>query len=548
MVSEERQGDTATRRHGNEDPYSPRRPVTTPLRRIPYATLPVLLCLACFLTLVWLQRAHPFGTYGTETDFYHFYAPDADRLTTGQFPENPFQGPGYPALLALVTRLTGDVFVAGKWISIFSATFASFLVFQIFAKSFSFQVGIGAQLLVMVSGELPQFAISATTDLFFLLLCLATLATFLSERIPLRLRVGLTAVLTALVYLTRYNGLFLMATCLLSLLLLNLFEQSWQQRWRLAGLFVLIFVITASPWFYANWQHHGSPLYNANYLNIATEFYPELAAGEVGQDGTRPLARQFQSFGDVLRYDPMRLLKHYPINLYESLRASLFGGLVNVWTGMLVLPGLVLLWLERRSKARLTILSAGLIYFGLMSLNHWEARYYFFIAVLYAGLAVYAIVRLPELVQQRGWLPQRGCSLLYATLLLLLVTVSLLQSRTIMKEFLASHPQEIPLARDYLRGLNAPPHSLKIVARKPHLPYLTQQDWVFIPQVESVDELRAWLQSHPVDYVLISSRELKERKSLRPLRDPQVAAEWLKVVWMNKEPFGILYQPLAGKP
>src|SRR6266581_2118559 len=94
--------------------------------------LPLLLCFAYFLVLAYVGRSHPFGTYATETDFYHLFAPDAERIAAWQFPENPYQGPGYPALLALVTKLTGDLFTAGKWISITSATLVGWLAFLLF--------------------------------------------------------------------------------------------------------------------------------------------------------------------------------------------------------------------------------------------------------------------------------------------------------------------------------------------------------------------------------------------------------------------------------
>src|SRR5262245_26836473 len=92
-----------------------------PWRRLFLRAAPIILIsLIHFLTLVYLARQHPFGNYATETDFYHFYAPDAERLATGQFPQNTYQGPGYPATLALVAKLTGmsgDLFTVGKWMS-----------------------------------------------------------------------------------------------------------------------------------------------------------------------------------------------------------------------------------------------------------------------------------------------------------------------------------------------------------------------------------------------------------------------------------------------
>ena len=71
--------------------------------------LPAAIMAASLLTLAALARRHPLGSYATETDFYHLYAPDAERIGAWTFPQNPGQGPGYPALVALVSLVTGDV-------------------------------------------------------------------------------------------------------------------------------------------------------------------------------------------------------------------------------------------------------------------------------------------------------------------------------------------------------------------------------------------------------------------------------------------------------
>ena len=507
--------------------------------------LPLLLCLVYFGVLAYVGRSHPFGTYATETDFYHLFAPDAERIATGRFPENPYQGPGYPALLALVTKLTGDLFTSGKWISITSATLVALLTFLLCSRLFGYWVGVGAALVVMVSGEFPQFAINATTDVFFLLLCLAALVIFTSEQMTVRWRVSLTAAVAALAYLTRYNGLFLLAACLFGIVALNLFERDWRGRLGLATLFVAVFLLTASPWLYANYKHRGSPFYNTNYLNIATEFYPELAGGRTNQDATRGLSDKFHSFGDVLRYDPRRMVRQYPVNLYESLVESITTDLVSPWVGWMAIMGFALALIERRSKAVLLLLVAGAIYFLLMGLSHWETRYYFFIMVIYAGLAVYAAFRLLELARARGLLKHPAYVMAPAALVAVMWAASFAQSRKDVAHFLASHPTEVLSACDYLKREHV--SGARILTRKPHLPFICHQEWVFFPQVKSLDELRAWLRSHPVDYIMISSVELSRRRELMPLKDPKTAPPWLKAVWVSSHPNYVLYTPQVSQ-
>ena len=505
----------------------------------------ILISLIHLLTLVYLARRHPFGNYATETDFYHFYAPDAERLASGQFPQNTFQGPGYPATLALVAKIagmSGDLFTVGKWMSVVCAVLCGLLVFVLFARLFSYWVGVGAQLIAVASGEFPQFSINAGTDVFFLLLCLAALVVFTGKRLAPGWRVALAGALAGAAYLTRYNGLFLPAACLIGITLLDIFKRRWLGRLALSAIFVALFLAVSSPWLIANYKRQGSPFYNTNYLNVAAEFYPDLVANKTNQDATRALAERFQSFGEVFGYDPMRLITRYPANLYESLRNSSKETLVNQLVAWMAGFGVLLALARRRSKDVALVLIAGALYLLLMALNHWETRYYFLVMVLYAGFAVFAAVAWLEMARSLGWLKNRAFALIPITMVATMVALSLVESRKDVTRFLDSQPTEIIAARDYLSAVGAT-GGKRIVARKPHLPYLSRNEWVFFPQVKSLDEFRAWVEANRVDYVAIGKRELKERKELSSLGKPQSAPDWLKAVWINDEPVFILYQP-----
>ncbi|MGA1367895.1 MAG: ArnT family glycosyltransferase, partial [Blastocatellia bacterium] len=368
--------------------------------------VPLCLCLLHCGVLFLPARSHPFGNYATETDFYHYYAPDATRLMAGAFPENPYQGPGYPAALGLIAKTTGqDLFAVGKWLSVVCAVAVGGLLAILFGRLLGWGGGIGAQLLFIFSGEVPQFSINAATDLFFLAICLAALVALPGAAHPRREgtgRIVLAAALSGAAYLTRYNGLFLILTCVAALLWIDPVAAAWRRRLVTVGLYLAICLLVASPWFYANAVHRGSPLYNTNYLNLATQFYPELVAGKTNQDGTRALAERFGSFKDVLMYDPGRVAEVYPRSLGQSLWYSLTGGLVHPLMGVLAWMGIILfLWRRRDAKGLVLLWGAGL-YLLLMALNHWETRYYFFIGALYSGMAVLAIQTAGEWLAGKG--------------------------------------------------------------------------------------------------------------------------------------------------
>jgi asparagine N-glycosylation enzyme membrane subunit Stt3 len=513
--------------------------------RNPQFILPLLICVIHLIALAYIARQHPFGNYATETDFYHFYAPDAERLAAGQFPQNTYQGPGYPATLALVAKLTGtsgDLFTAGKWMSVVCAVLCGLLIFVLFARLFGYWTGVGAQILAALSGEFPQFSINAATDVFFLLLCLAALVVFTHDRIAPRRRVALGGAIAGAVYLTRYNGLFLLAACLIGIMLLDFFKQRWRERVTLSAIFVAFFLGVSSPWLIANYKRHGSPFYNTNYLNLATEFYPELVANKTNQDATRALAEKFHSFGDVIGYDPGRLVARYPASLYESVRNSFKETLVNQWVAWMAWIGVLAAMVRRRSKNVALFLIAGALYLLLMALNHWETRYYFFVMALYAGFAVYAATAWLDAARSMGWLQNRAFALIPVAMVGAMAAFSLVESRRDVARFLESRPVEIIAARDYLSATGAT-GGKRLVARKPHLPYLTRNEWVFFPQVKSLDEFHAWVVANRVDYIAVGKRELKERKELSDLGKPEKAPDWLKAVWVNEDPVFILYAP-----
>jgi Dolichyl-phosphate-mannose-protein mannosyltransferase len=499
--------------------------------------LPALpVCLAAFFVYAYAAWHHPIGSYGTETDFYHFYGPDAFRIASGQFPENPFQGPGFPALVAFVAIFTGDGFVAGKWISVAAATGVLLLVFVLSRRLFGSNgsgnwIGAGAAALVAVSQEFPQFAISATTDTLFLLLALSFLVAFTWNRLGHRTRLVICGGLGGLAYLTRYNGIFLIVAGLVAICLLDYFSLRWRERLISSALLIAVFLITASPWLFANYVNRGSPFYNANHLNIATEFYPELVDGGSNQDATRPLENVFGSLTEVLRYDPVRMVTHYPVNLVQSLVEATYGTLMSPFVACASLAGIVIALWKKRSKEIQFVLIAGLFYFLLMGLIHWETRYYFFLMTLFSGFAVFALASLAR---------NRTLTIVSAFLFAIMWLSSFNMARKDLSGFLKNQPLEILAARDYLRQQGIT--NARIVARKPHLSFVAGQQWVFFPQVKSVEELGEWLQENPADFVVISTIEIKRRRELSSLRDTNKAPSWLAPAWKHDNPLLILYR------
>jgi len=349
----------------------------------------------------------------------------------------------------------------------------------------------------------------------------------------MRSRLILCGLLGGLAWTTRYNGAFLIISAILAIVFLDYFQLSWRNRLLASLALTGIFLLAASPWLYANYVNRGSPFYNANHLNMATEFYPELVEGRTNQDGTRPLENVFKSFGDVIRYDPARVARHYPVNVLKSFEQLAYSTLMSPWVAWAALAGVVIALRRSRSKSVLFVLISAVVYLLLMGLTHWETRYYFFVMALSAGFAVYTVVAAAT-SGIRGMKP--------AALVLLGVmwVASFAMARKDLTSFLKSQPIEVLAARDFLKQQGVV--SGKIVARKPHLPFVSGLEWVFFPQVKSVDELGKWLETTPADYVVISSIEARRRRELASLKDVDKAPEWLRLEWKNEDPLFLLYR------
>lgn len=499
--------------------------------------LPLLFGTLFMLLLSIAAARHPFGTYGTETDFYHLYAPDAARLAEGSGPLNTYQGPGYPLVLMIVAKIAGDLFVAAKWLSVLSGGLVVALTARIFSRIFGLLPGLGAALLFAASPQFPRYAIQATTDVFFLALSLAILDLLTTRTGDVRLRVAAAGFLSGFAYLTRYNAVSLIGAVLFAMLFVDLFERPRAARLRLVAIYGIALAVTILPWLIWNSGAHGSPLANSNHLNVATAAYPELTGGRADQDATRALAPRFHSMREVIAHDPQRFATQYVANLAASFQYGA-RALFNLPVAIVAFVGFMLAPRLRRSPALELVLLAAGAHLLLMALSHWETRYYFFVGVVLAGLAAWAPYAVSIIARDR--IPPR-ITIGVATAIVLAMFWSAGRIAVLeMRRFQGSHPTEIIGACMHLQRANA--HNVRIAARKPHLSYICSQQWVFLPPVESIDGLAHWARANAIEYVAIGAPEVAARPALTPLLDPRNAPAPLRPVWGSRERPFVLYR------
>jgi 4-amino-4-deoxy-L-arabinose transferase-like glycosyltransferase len=497
--------------------------------------LPIMVCLVYLIIALYVGKDYVIGAYDN-SDFYGFYAADAKRIANGEFPENTFNGPGYPLVLSAITALSGDHFISGKWIAAFSASLSGLAAYYLLRALFGFRTAILALAIILVTGEYALNSIDPGTDLIFLLLCLTTIFTITCAELGIWQKTILAGILAGFAYLTRYNGIFLPATIVTGILMFNCFGLPLLKRLQVTAAHLVGFLVTTSPWLWLNYVHHGSPLYSTNYLNMAVEFY----GYKKGWDGVTQAAMVFKGFGDVVFHDPKGFALHYLGNIAKRLITSLSGKLILVPIGLMAIAATPLVLIKLHQRELWLFLLSVLSYILVMSFAHWEDRYYLYVMVCYMGLASYLLITTADWISDKGWLSPR---MTHIGVLCVGITVFYISAMTSIKninQYIKNQPYELIGASEYLNGLSA--NGMRIMARKPNLSFMANGKWVFFPQVKSMDELHESLKRLPADYLVYDRIAVELRPELKMLAEPVNTIPWLKPVYSDLQRSLVIYR------
>ena len=462
---------------------------------------------------------------GAFSDFYVRFAPDADRVAAGEFPRNTYNPPGYPTLLVLASPLTGD-FTTGKWMSLLAGGLTGALAFVLFRRLFGPGPALLAVPIILTSAVFATYAITAMTDVPFVLLCLIVMIALTSEG-PHRLRtVILSGVLCGIAYLIRYNAVFLLVPGLAAALWV---ERRWSSRAALGAAYLASFLVTVAPWLWMNYTHHGSPFYSTNYEDVARAF-----------DITR--STPFTSLADVLLQDPARLTRSYVTNLGYTFFQTLGAGLALLPVGPLAAMGIGLSLARNRRRPVFLVLLAALSFLLVMSLTHWERRYFFFILVCYSGFAAFAIFEIA------GWVGRALGSMLaaratMAMLVLWIVVPSIVTVWQAAAKTLSRQPVELLPAAEVVRREASP--RATVMAVRAQMAYLSRREWRPLPGADSVEGLKTILQQDPPGYVVYDRWAWKYMPELKSLLDPAASPRWLRAVYSN--PSIVVYRVEMGQ-
>ena len=459
----------------------------TPARLPRHAALGV--ALGGGLLLTGLAATRSFYTFGVESDYLGRFVPDAQLVLEGFVPEGSVHPPLYATLLAGVTCVLGDWLRAGLTVSVAFSVLTLVCATRVFARLAGPAAQWGALVGLLTSGCFVVAATQAASDAMFAGLFWATLwcTVEAGER---QLRGGWLAagVLAGLGVLTRGNGVTLLAVAAAPWVWTRAPGVALPAMTAvLAGL-----ALPLGLWAGIALVADVEILPSGNVANVAMTFFPAPGTRPFSTEAYLAAEARFASLLQVLTHDPATLGVRYVRGLLRALGSSLSSGvLLCSPLAYLAWPGLLLLPATTRGPGRVLLgilLGLQLLCVGLVA---YDPRFHLFLVPV-LGAAAGAF--LAFLHRHAGSHPaaRRGAAVgaaIGAALLLLGATQTLRQATREL------HAQDVELGQVTADAAVGPHMGGRMVARKPHVPFLTGSTWILLPQVTSASELRTALQA-----------------------------------------------------
>ena len=356
------------------------------LRRLDIAAMAALLAWIC--ALVYIQRFHQ-TFVGTDQIIHYF--PAAQKVLEGQgyraFEADVYRGPGYPLALAVVTRLLhGDMFAAGKVISVVSSILFLLFAYLLLRRVFDPITALASGLLIIGTNTFAWISGANSTDIPFASLAIASLYFTARHERPTRLNAIVAGFLAGVALTVRWPGLLLPLFILARLALVPRSELGLRSKIQIIVDYLLAFLVASGPWLYVNYLLHGSPLYNRNVTNLAPNILP-------------PSESFLNSLFQALRQEPLGFGLRFVAKLFGSLPVVIQGlnsyPALSGWVmagpfWVLILVGLLFL-LMRIDRLKLWfLLCSGIWWMSLVPI-HFEARYYTLLIPTFSALAVFVV-------------------------------------------------------------------------------------------------------------------------------------------------------------
>ena len=475
-------------------------------------------------------RYHSVGSQGVETDFYAETYPQARKLIEGKFSPLNYsaKGPVYSILLAIIYLPVREYFVAGQILNLIGC--AVFIVGMYFLVKTVFNnlAALLVTVMVLSNSMFQHMTYEVCSDIPFMAFCVLSMLFLFKNRG--RRDIILSALFGILAFLTRYNGAFIAAG---SVLFYAVGQEPFKKKLQKIGLWIGVFIVAGLPWFIPNWISAGSPVHNDNYVNVMLEFYGKRHDGFNYESWIDALPKQFTGMGDIFMYDPVYFVKKIGINVKDHFFGDL-KELVQWRLGILVLLGIPLFFFTKPDRRKYVYFSFGAVYFLILTLVFYNARFSMYLLMFYLPLAVlpFTSKRLTSCLGKLSHAP-------VVLLAIIIGTYAFTSTRLMLRDIKSNmlFLKEIGLALNDIESDS----TAKIIARKPHTSYYADMVPLMFPNdVQTVEELVAHCRKYDIKYVLYTIVERNFRPQLEILYNADKQFPGLERVYVSR--YGVAYR------
>ncbi|PSB33502.1 ArnT family glycosyltransferase [Chlorogloea sp. CCALA 695] len=507
----------------------------------------LVFCLTTCLLALFIGSFREVGAFGVESDFYEVYAVQAENILAGGFYTYEHNPPGYCLLLAAITFLTGNTFIAGKLISAFATGFFGWISYLLLKTLFGYKIAFISTIFLLLT-LIPSSFLAATDVVSSAFI---TLSLYLFLRQPfLSLNncfwLGFAAGIS---YLMRGNAIFVSVGIAFCLIFINFERITWQKRLIKAVIFIIgVFVVTF-PWFIYTWKVNGSAFASTAYLQVAAHFFHPQDDEFI--TNIQAMRSHFHSFSEVLLYNPPKLINRYlqdvlflnipklflPKSLIDSLNFPVYQ-LVLAIPLFFVLRGLFFIIKDIKQKQdKLTqkqtaFLLLNLLGYLLLVLVGFHRRYYLFLFPLIFTSIIYPLVIFPG----KARLYRLAFNWIFIIhLVLVLSAAAYIETKLI----LVSEPKYLVEIAAFLKTSSLPNET--IIVRKSHLAYLANLKAEF-PLATNANEYLDKAKEINASYIVYSDYEASLWKGLESLSNPKTLPSTFKLIYTHPPTNTLIYE------
>jgi len=453
---------------------------------------------------------HKIGDYAVETDFYWAYIPQAKEILNGSLEIDAYRGPVYQIVLAIFGLIFGkDFFSAGMFINLLAAALVLFFVYRIIETLAGWKIAALTTLFVSVNQNFLQLSYSCGTDMLFMLLYFLAIYYLFKPEGSKPKNIFLAGVFTGIAYLTRYTGLALIISIAIILLITMLKRdgKSGSRSLDTKPLFyflspVLILILV---WGLICLNIKGSFFVNDNYLNTAFIVYkpPPMP----NDQWTYVHAPAFKSMFDVVGKDFGLFFKRIFIDNFTGFHVNNMSMLLPAYLGIVSSLGILifLVFFRRNSFNEKCFFLISFVFYFFPLLAFYSERFMIPLLPFY----FYMLFKLANYKSINNIIPSILKKIAVPAAVVFMLGYASLVSFKFIAENISLGPKEILMVSDYLKKHYKYDLSTKItMARKPHIAYYTNTNYVSIPYVKTYEELIKAARAAGAEFLFMSYIEV----------------------------------------